>query len=145
MDKKIGKVLELFISKKGDKNRTNITQISLDENGIIGDKFYALDIQRSVLITSLHSYEITKSHNIDMPYGALGENILINYNPYHLNIGTKIKIGDVILEISQPCTLCNHLSKINKAVPKLLKDDRGIFAKVIKNGQINKNDNITLI
>jgi len=145
MDKFIGNVLQLFISKKGDKNRTNITQISLDENGIIGDKFYALDIQRSVLLTSTHSYDITASNNINMSYGDLGENLLINYNPYNLNIGVQLQIGEVILEISQACTLCNHLSKIDKRVPKLLKNDRGIFAKVIKSGIINVDDTIKLI
>jgi MOSC domain-containing protein YiiM len=33
-----------------------------------------------------------------MPFGYLGENILLDYNPHKLKIGTHLKIGDVILE-----------------------------------------------
>ncbi len=141
----VGKILEFFISKKGEKNRIKKDKLLLDEKGVIDDKFYNTDIQRSVLITSIHSYHLAKSNDINMEYGALGENLLIDYNPYHLAIGTQLQIGEVILEISQACTLCNHLSKIDKRVPKLLRNDRGIFAKVIKSGRINEEDNIHLI
>ncbi len=70
-----------------------------------------------------------------MPFGSLGENILIDYNPYHLNAGDQLRMGEVVLQISQNCTICDHLSKIDETLPTLLKDDRGIFAKVIKGGE----------
>ncbi len=142
---KVGRVLELFISEKGNKNRVNQEQLSLDSNGVLKDKFYAKNIQRSVLLASKESYNLTKEHNININYGQLGENILIDYNPYHLSIGTQIQIGDVVLEISQACTLCNSLAKVGKELPQLLKDDRGIFAKVITNGNICKEDSIYIL
>jgi MOSC domain-containing protein YiiM len=80
-----------------------------------------------------------------MTYGALGENILIDYNPYDLAIGSQIQIGEVVLEITQNCTICNHLSFIDKTLPKLLKDDRGIFVKVVKVGVIKKRDKLYLL
>jgi MOSC domain-containing protein YiiM len=80
-----------------------------------------------------------------MPFGSLGENILIDYNPYHLTAGDQLRIGEVLLEISQNCTMCDHLSKIDENLPTLLKDDRGIFAKVIKGGVIQPGDEITLL
>ena len=143
--KKIGKVLELFISITGEPKRTNKEEITLDEKGVLKDKFYAKNPQRSVLITSTDSYSLSKENGIDMKYGELGENILINYSPYQLQIGTKIEIGDVVMEISQNCTLCKSLSKIDTKLPKLLKDDRGIFAKVIKSGSIKKGDSILVL
>jgi len=138
----VGKVLNLFTSRNGAKNRIKQNQINLDKNGILKDKFYNKNIQRSVLIVSKDSYDLAKKNNIDINYGQLGENILIDYNPYHLKIGSKIKIGDVILEISQECTLCKSLSKVDKNLPGLLKNDRGIFAKVITTGDIVKEDRI---
>jgi len=102
-------------------------------------------LERSVLITSLESYTLLKQNGIDAAYGALGENLLMDYNPYHLPIGARLKVGNVLLEISQPCTLCKSLAKVNPAVPKLLKDDRGIFAKVIESGSISKGDNIYIL
>ena len=138
-----GKILELFYST--DDGRVNTSELSLDSRGVLKDKFYNKDIQRSVLITSQESYDLASSHGIDVPYSSLGENILIDYNPYHLKPGARFSIGDLVLEISQNCTLCNSLSKVDKKLPKLLKDDRGIFAKVINSGTIHKDDIIHLL
>jgi len=144
MEKNIGNIIALFISQKGCKNRIEKRNLQLDKKGIISDKYYNNDIQRSILITSTQSYTLAKSHNIIMPYSSLGENILIDYNPYHLVPGTKLQVGDVLLEISQRCTMCDHLSNIAKQLPTLLKDDRGIFAKVLIGGTVSKNDAILL-
>jgi MOSC domain-containing protein YiiM len=135
----VGNILELFISKKS----TN--KILLDNSGIIGDKFYGKDINRSVLISTIDSYKIAQDKNINLEYGLLGENILMDYNPYHLETGKQIQIGEVILEISQICTLCKSLTKIDNRLPKLLKDDRGIFAKVIKAGEIKYRDKVYIL
>ncbi len=135
----IGDVLELFVSKH------SVDKMLLDTKGVVNDKFYAKDIDRSVLISSIDSYKLAQNRDIELKYGELGENILIDYNPYRLKSGTKIQIGEAILEISQNCTLCKSLTKIDSKLPKLLKDDRGIFAKVIKAGEIKKRDKIYLI
>jgi len=140
--KKLGHIMRLFISKEENKQRVEKNLIILDEKGILEDKFYNKDIQRSVLITSEKSYGLLKAHHISIPFSALGENLLIDYNPYYLTPGTKLHIGSCILEISQYCTICNHLASIDKRVPSLLKKNRGIFAKVIKNGEIKRGDDI---
>jgi len=144
-DLSIGEVLELFLSVKGNLNRTVKSIIKLDEAGIIGDKFYGKDLNRSVLLTTVESYNIAKCNDIEMEYGSLGENILIDYNPYQLAIGKRIKIGEVIFEITQNCTICNHLSLIDNSLPLLLKKDRGIFVKVIEEGFLEKGDKIYLL
>lgn len=140
-----GVVNALFLSSNGESSRSMLQKMTLDENGVIGDKFYAKDIARSVLLTSIDSYNLTKQNGIDVDFGLLGENILMDFNPYGLKFGTLIQIGDVLLEISQNCTICNHLSAIDKKLPKLLKDSRGIFAKVIKGGVISVGDKIAVL
>ena len=144
MTKNVGTIISLFISQEGSKERVEKTILSLDEKGITSDKYYNKDIQRSILITSIQSYVLAEEHHIHMPYGSLGENLLIDYNPYHLSPGTRLQIGDILLEISQSCTMCDHLSNIDKHLPTLLKHDRGIFAKVIKGGEIKKEDTIRI-
>jgi len=141
----IGEVLELFLSVKDNSSRISKSIITLDNNGIISDKFYGKNLERSVLLTTVESYNIAKRNDIKMEYGSLGENILIDYNPYTLSIGTKLQMGKVIFEITQNCTICNHLSFIDKNLPKLLKEDRGIFVKVIKEGFIEKGEKIYLL
>ncbi|CAA6819046.1 MAG: Unknown protein [uncultured Sulfurovum sp.] len=145
MNNSIGKVLELFVSQKEKTKHTFQAKIEVDKEGIVGDKFYAKDISRSILLTSVDSYDLALQNSIHMSHGALGENILIDYNPYNLAVGTHIKIGKVVLEITQNCTICNHLSHIDKALPVLLKDDRGVFVKVIEAGIIEKGDKLYLL
>jgi len=142
---KVGKVISLYISVKGSSAPLEKQALSLDEKGIIDDKHYDTDKERSVLITSLASYDILMQHEIETEHGILGENLLIDYDPYRLSPGTKLQIGNTILQISQNCTLCKHLSKIDKRIPKLLKNDRGVFGKVVQDGSIKVGDEIFLL
>lgn len=140
----VGSVIQLFISKKGIEKRISKEELQLDLNGVNEDKFYNKNINRSVLLASLDSYALAKQHNIDISYGTLGENILIDFNPYSLDMGTMIQIGEVLFEVTQACTICDHLSVIDESLPNLLKKDRGIFVKVIKEGVIQTNDKVYL-
>jgi MOSC domain-containing protein YiiM len=142
-----GKVLELFITKDNkDKIRERPQSIKVDKLGIEGDKFHGKDMQRAILLTSLDSYNLSKENHIDITHGTLGENILVDINPYHLLPGDQLLIGDVLLEITQNCTLCKGLSTINSKLPKLLKNDRGIFAKVVgESSLIQIGDKIELL
>ena len=119
--------------------------MQLDANGVIGDKYYNSDINRSVLISSTKSYNVAKNNNIQVPDGGLGENIIVNFDIYSFKIGTKFQMGSAILQISQNCTLCNSLSKIDPKLPKILKNDRGIFAFVLKEGEIKEGDEIKIL
>ncbi|MDQ7060167.1 MAG: MOSC domain-containing protein [Sulfurimonas sp.] len=139
----VGKIIELYYSSNNQKINTD--ELALDTKGVIEDKYYNKDIQRSVLITSVQSYEMAQANGIEITYGLLGENLLIDYNPYHLKAGQRLLIGDLVLEISQNCTMCKSLSKVDPQLPILLKNDRGIFAQVLTNGVIHKGDNIYLL
>lgn len=139
-----GNVVNLFISKNGDEPREPKEILALELDGVCEDKFKGKDIERSVLLVSQKSYEMAKEKGISMDNGELGENILVDFDPYSFESGTRLQIGDVVLEISKKSTLCNSLSKINNKLPKLLKDKRGMFSKVISGGQIKKGNSITL-
>jgi len=140
---KIGNIIKLFYST--DDGRVNTDELTLDDKGVLGDKYYNKDINKSVLITSQESYKLIANNGIDVQYSALGENIIMDSNPYHLNSGTQLSIGTIVLEISQHGTLCKGLTKIDSKLPKLLKGNRGLFAKVIKGGIMYKGDNIYLL
>jgi MOSC domain-containing protein YiiM len=141
----VGKVENLFISTEGTSSRVEKKSFRLDEQGIIEDKYHNKNIHRSVLLTSKESYTLANNNDIVLPFGSLGENILMDYNPYHLNAGDQLRIGDTVLEISQNCTMCDHLSRIDTRLPELLKEDRGIFAKVVQEGMIKEGDEIHLL
>ena len=140
-----GKVIKLFISIKDASGDTKVLEqdnLSLDKEGVLKDKFYAKELQRSVLLSSLESYTLAEKNGIDMPFGSLGENILMDFDVYKLNIGDRLRIGSALLEITKNFTLCKGLSKVDPKAPKLLKDHRGIFAKTVTDGTIQVGDSI---
>jgi len=142
---KLGIVEDLFISKEDIKDRLNQSEIVVDESGVFIDKFYDKDNNRSILITSLNSYDLAASKGIRLTYGQLGENILVDFPLSKLHVGDRLQISEVILEITQYCTLCNQLSNINVNLPTILEKDRGIFAKVIEGGIIRTEDTMYCI
>ncbi len=141
-----GKVLKLFTtSNDANKTRLSPEAINVNNDGVIDDKFHGKDLLRSVLIASTYSYDLAKSEGIDIEYGLLGENILVDINPYSLLPGQQLHIGDAILEITQNCTLCKGLSSVDSKLPKVLKTDRGIFAKVISGHSVIKVGDVITI
>lgn len=134
------RVLALFISVNHGKRRVKKDKLELDEGGVLDDKFYAKNTNRLILITSTTAYALAKSSGVELEYGTLGENILIDREINHLCVGNQFKIGEIVLEITQNCTLCNGLSLLDPKLPEILKNDRGVFAKAITNGIIKKDD-----
>lgn len=146
MIQKQGKVLALFRAIKGKQGREPVDTVTIDAQGILGDKNYGKHPNRTILITSEEaSYGLAKAHGITMPYGALGENIVIDIDPYTLRAGDQIQIGETVVAITQNCTLCSSLGKVDPALPELLKDDRGIFAKTVQAGTIGIGDVVTFL
>ncbi len=135
----LGHIIALFQSNE------RVEQLHLDPQGIMGDKHYGKDQNRSLLITAKHSYDMAQEREIALQTGDLGENILVDFNPYSLKPGTQLQMGESIIEITQMSTLCKSLTALDSRLPKLLKHDRGIFAKVIKAGVINSTDPVIII
>ncbi len=108
--------------------------------GIENDKFAGDDLDKTVMIIGQNSYDIAKRHGIDLAYGSYGENILFDFDPHLLQIGDKIQIGETLVEVTQKCTICKHLSIFGAKLPKLIKNHRGLYCKILKSGSITKED-----
>lgn len=140
--KNIGKVLEIFSATKESSGlpRPKVKELNLIENfGIENDKFAGKKLEQTVMIVGLKSYEMAREQNINLEFGSLGENILLDFDPHNLEVGTNLQIGEAIIEITQVCTVCNHLSVFDKNLPQLLKAHRGLYCKIIKSGFIFKD------
>ncbi len=138
----LGKVLNTFSATKESSGspRPLVFQLNLIKDyGIENDKFAGKKLEQTVMIVGIQSYEIAKNNGINLEFGSLGENILLDFDPHSLEIGTNLIIGDSIIEITQVCTVCNHLAVFNENLPILLKGHRGVYCKIIKSGNISKD------
>ena len=140
--KNIGKVLKTFSATKESSGlpRPSVEELNLIVDfGIENDKFAGKKLDQTVMIVGIQSYEVARNNSITLEFGSLGENILLDFDPHIFEVGKQLSFGDSIIEITQICTVCNHLNIFDKKLPALLKSHRGLYCKIIKNGIIKEN------
>lgn len=138
----LGKVIATFSATKESSGlpRPKVEKLNLIKDyGIENDKFAGKKLDQTVMIVGVESYKIAKEKGIDLEFGCLGENILLDFDPHTLEVGTNLIIGDSIIQITQVCTVCNHLAVFDKSLPLLLKAHRGLYCKIINSGIVLKD------
>jgi len=140
------KVLAVSISDKKGIIKTPIEKARLIENfGIEGDA-HAGNWHRQVSLLDQRSVDkmIAKGAKGLRP-GIFAENITTEgIELFSLPIGTKIEIGDVLLEVTQIGKECHQHCQIYQQVGSCVMPLEGIFTRVLRGGEIQAGDEITV-
>ncbi len=140
----IGKVIAVNISEKKGVIKESIPQGYFQEDhGLVGDA-HAGKWHRQVSLLAQES--IDKMTNIGIEglcSGKFAENITTEGLILHeLKVGTRLKIGDTIQEVSQIGKECHSGCAIKVQVGQCIMPKEGIFTRVIKSGDIKVGDSI---
>jgi MOSC domain-containing protein YiiM len=142
-----GRIVALSISKKKGIPKTNVESAKLIENfGIEGD-IHAGNWHRQISILALESIETMREKGLaNLRPGAFAENITTEFLELpNLEVGTKLRIGnETELEITQIGKECHNKCAIYFKVGDCVMPREGIFAKVIKGGDIFIDDKIDI-
>ncbi len=147
-DSKEGRLLSINVSEKKGTLKKRVQSAKLIEDwGIEGDA-HAGKWHRQVSFLATES--IDKMREAGLPGlrpGAFAENITTEFvNIPNLKIGTRVKIGESAeLEITQIGKECHDKCAIYAQVGDCVMPREGIFAKVIKGGEIKVDDKIEII
>ena len=139
MEKKEFKLISLNISKNTGTVKTPVDSITLvEEKGVLNDAHFNKLSDRQVSILSIEDIEYTNNNmNTNLKPGDFAENITTKgVELFTLPIGTKLYIGDTILEVSKIGKECHKGCDIQKLVDNCIMPKKGIFARVIKGGEI---------
>lgn len=140
-----GKVKAISVSKKKGIPKSNVNSISLIENyGLEGD-IHAGDWHRQVSLLALESIQKMKDKGLpNLQPGIFAENITTEFIDIpNLKPGMLIKIGvNAELEITQIGKECHTKCGIYYKAGDCVMPKEGIFARVIKGGEIKINDKI---
>ncbi|MFA6571459.1 MAG: MOSC domain-containing protein [Bacteroidota bacterium] len=143
-----GRIVAISISHKKGIPKTNVDSAKLIENfGIEGD-VHAGNWHRQISILAVESINKMKSEGLThIQPGIFGENLTTEFlNLTNIKIGTKIKAGDNCeLEITQIGKECHSKCSIFELTGDCVMPKEGIFAKVIKSGEIRVNDAIEIV
>ena len=139
-----GKILAISISDKKGVRKNNVDSAILKEDsGIIGDA-HAGTKNRQVSLLAQESIEKMKAKGLKVKAGDFAENITTEgLDLLGLKIGDRLKINEeTILELSQIGKVCHTRCSIYYQAGDCVMPKEGIFAKVIKGGQIKVGDDI---
>ena len=141
----MGKVEAVCISKICGVKKIEVPFIDVRINhGIIGDA-HAGNWHRQISLLAQESVDKMLYLGLDLSAGDFAENIVTSGIILNtLPIGTKLSIGDTILEVTQIGKECHNDCEIKRLVGKCVMPTEGIFAIVIKEGRIQKGDIITI-
>jgi len=135
--KKDFKILSLNISEKKGEQKIPVTSAVLKiDHGIVGDA-HAGNWHRQISLLADEEIETMRGNGIDLDYGDFAENITTRGIILHeLPIGTRLTVGEAVIEITQIGKECHHGCAIYAAVGDCVMPRKGIFAKVITEGEI---------
>lgn len=143
----IGKVLDINISdKKGIVKKPIEEGIFMVDYGLKEDA-HAGKWHRQVSLLGIESYKKMKKAGVDdLEHGDFAENITTEGIILHeLAVGTQLKIGNTVQEVTQIGKKCHSGCAISKQVGKCIMPTEGIFTKVIKGGLVKKGDSIEVL
>jgi cyclic pyranopterin phosphate synthase len=140
-----GKVLAVNISRKTGERKRNIRSCKVTETGLQGDA-HARDWHRQISLLADESIEKMRHLGVELDFGIFAENITTKgIQLVQLPIGTRLKINDVTLEVTQIGKECHSGCEIQKLVGKCVMPTEGIFTKVVTTGTIKEGDEILVL
>lgn len=143
----MGKVIAINISEKKGVPKESIPEGNFIEDfGLEGDA-HAGKWHRQVSLLGNESIEKMKKIGIEgLCSGKFAENLTTQgINLYELPIGTKLKIGNTLQEVTQIGKECHSGCAIFHQVGQCIMPKEGIFTKVLKGGKIRVGDDISVI
>jgi cyclic pyranopterin phosphate synthase len=140
----MGKIISINISTHKGQKKHQIDFAVLKENhGIEGDA-HAGDWHRQVSLLAQESVDKMRGKGVELHPGDFAENLTVeNIELSNLKIGQRLKIGsEVILVITQIGKECHNDCAIKQQVGDCVMPREGVFARVIKGGEIKTGNQI---
>ena len=141
----MGKVIAVCTSdRKGlQKHGVNTAHFSA-EWGIDGDA-HAGSWHRQVSLLSADKIEAFNKRGANVIPGAFGENLVVEGFDFRaLPVGTLLRCGDVLLEMTQIGKECHSHCEIYKKMGECIMPREGVFARVIEPGSISVGDEMSI-
>ena len=115
-------------------------------HGIVGDA-HAGDWHRQISLLAEESIDTMRSIcSVELDDGIFAENINTKgIDLKNLPVGTRLKVGETELEVTQIGKECHSDCAIKKATGRCVMPTDGIFTVVIREGRIQAGDEIVVL
>lgn len=139
----MGKIVGICTSERRGTVKAEQQEVNLIEGfGLEGDA-HGGNWHRQVSLLSYEKIEAFRNKGADVALGAFGENLIVEgYDFRNLPVGTRFRIGDALLEMTQIGKNCHSHCEIYKRMGDCIMPREGVFAEVIKGGKIKVGDEV---
>ena len=142
----MGIIRGICISKDRGTQKELISEANFVADYGIENDAHAGKWHRQVSLLSYETIEQFKKKGAKVSPGAFGENLIIEgYNLKNVQVGTRFRIGDVLLEVTQLGKECHNHCAIYNQVGDCIMPREGIFAIVLEGGLVKIGDEIECI
>ncbi len=134
----MGKIIAICISeKRGTQKKETETACLKPGFGIEGDA-HAGNWHRQVSMLSVEKITDFQKAGAQVAFGAFGENLVVEgFDLRTVPVGTRFRIGEAVLELTQIGKECHSHCEIYKAMGDCIMPREGVFTKVVKGGSIH--------
>ena len=141
-----GKVLAVNVSLNKGERKTPVPAVKLAvEHGIEGDA-HAGDWHRQVSLLAMESIAKMQAMGLDVGEGDFAENITTEgVDLVSLPIGQRFTMGETLLEVTQIGKECHARCAIYYQAGDCVMPKEGIFARVLKGGEVKPGDEIEIL
>ncbi len=130
-------VVAVNISENKGEQKVPVGSVVLREaHGIIGDA-HAGDWHRQVSLLADESIDKMRQLGLDLDSGAFAENVTTRgIDLVALPVGTRLELGSTLLEVTQIGKECHARCAIYHQAGDCVMPKEGIFAKVLRGGEV---------
>lgn len=142
----MGILRAICISEKRGIEKTEVPEAEIKKEWGICHDAHGGNWHRQISLLSGEKIDEFRSRGADIANGAFGENLIIEgYDLRALPVGTRFRIGEVLLELTQIGKECHSHCEIYKRMGDCIMPREGVFAVVIEEGHIKKGDPVTVL
>lgn len=141
----MGIIRGICVSERRGTAKHPVSSVRLAERfGLEGDA-HGGHWHRQVSLLGQESIDAFNAQGAGVRPGDFGENLIVEgFDLRHLPVGTCFRVGEAVLELTQIGKECHSHCEIYRRVGHCIMPANGVFAQVLRGGEIRVGDQVTL-
>ena len=141
-----GKIISVNVSDNKGEKKHNIERCLLTEGHGLDSDAHAGSWHRQVSLLATESIEKIRKMGLDVKPGDFAENLTTEgIELPTLPIGTKLRVGEVLMKVTQIGKECHTRCAIFQQVGECVMPTEGIFTEVVAGGEVSVGDEVEVL
>ncbi len=143
----IGKIVGIYVGKQKGEGKTEVAFAEfVAGHGLRGDNHAGRDARRQVSLFAQETLNQLLADGFQVTASALSANLFTqNIKLESLRLGTRLRVGEVVLEIVEARKPCRNITRIDNRLPKRLFGHCGQLARIVEGGTVRSGDAIEVV